>query len=70
MKRQIVLFSEGGFNESNLQVQLSNGGSKITSTAQAAAIVILNAATAISTPHIAKGIAFMDDDENSVSDVR
>lgn len=39
-----------------------------SSTAQVAAIV-LNAAAAISTPHISKGIAFMDDDENSISDV-
>ncbi|OXA56784.1 Tyrosine-protein phosphatase 1 [Folsomia candida] len=61
---------EGGFVEpvSSQQVQLCNGGKLMgSSTAQVAAIV-LNAAAAISTPHISKGIAFMDDDENSISD--
>jgi len=58
------------------QVHLSLGNTKSplanpnnnSSTAQVAAI-ILNAANAISTPHISKGIAFVDDDDNSISDV-
>jgi hypothetical protein len=62
--------SEGGFVEmpSSQQVHLSVGKVVSPSTAQVAAI-ILNAASAISTPHVSKGIAFVDDDENSVSDV-
>jgi len=67
-----LISSEGGFVEPpliNQQVQLSIGKAGTPSTTQIAAI-ILNAATAISTPHIAKGIAFVDDDENSISDVR
>lgn len=45
-----------------------NGMEQSRSAGQAAAI-ILSAAAAISTPHISKGIAFVDDDENSLSDV-
>lgn len=45
-------------------------GMEQSRTAGQAAAIILSAAAAISTPHISKGIAFVDDDENSLSDVR
>lgn len=66
--------SEGGFLDSNVTQCHTTNASHMnvmeqTRSAGQAAAIILSAAAAISTPHISKGIAFVDDDENSLSDV-